>query len=254
MAETISRIVIPARLASTRLPQKLLLNETGKTLLQHTYEAAQSATLPNGITVAVDHVDLQQVVVGFGGQAMMTDPNLPSGTDRVVEVAKQQTEVDVFVNVQGDEPEIEGQAIDLALQLLAGCPSAQVATLAAPIRTLELLEDPACVKVVCDAEGKALYFSRSPIPFVRSWQPELLEREPPLFLQHIGLYAYRREFLLRLAELPNSPLEQAEKLEQLRFLQAGCDILVGIVPASAGGIDTEADYRAFVGRELAKRS
>lgn len=225
-----------------------MLSETGKPLLQHTYEAAQKARVPQGITVAVESKELFQLVEGFGGSCLMTDPDLPSGTDRVVEVARQLTEIDIFVNVQGDEPEIEGAAIDQAVELLVASPSAAVATLAAPIRSRQQLEDPACVKVVTDHASKALYFSRSPIPHVRAWDETLLQQEPPLFWQHIGLYAYRRDFLLQLKQLPHSPLEQLEKLEQLRFLEAGCEIVVGTIASSPGGIDTAADYQAFVQR------
>lgn len=245
---TTSRIVIPARLASTRLPEKLLLRETGKTVLQHTFEAASTARRPAGITIAVDCEKLQREADLFGASCVLTDPNLPSGTDRVAVVAAGMPEVDIFVNVQGDEPEISAEAIDLVTQLLENRPEAQVATLAAPIRQRERLEDPACVKVVRDDQQRALYFSRSPIPHARSWDATLLESNPPMFLQHIGLYAYRRDFLMRLATLPHSPLEQIEKLEQLRFLQAGCEIMVGLIDHAPKGIDTPSDYRAFVQR------
>ena len=220
-------------------------------MLQHTFEAARRAALPAGITVAVDSQELFGIVTSFGGQAIQTDPNLASGTDRVVEVAKQLSDVDIFVNVQGDEPEIESEAIDQVTELLAQNPSADVATLAAPIRSKEQLDDPACVKVVKDHHDSALYFSRSPIPYVRNGEDldqQRFEAEPPIYWQHIGIYAYRREFLMRLAELRASKLEQLEGLEQLRFLQAGCQILVGSVEASPGGIDTRADYDAFVAR------
>lgn len=243
-----SQIVIPARLASTRLPEKLLLRATGKTVLQHTYEAALSARRPGGITVAVDCLKLQREVERFGGIAMLTDPELPSGTDRVVAVARGNATADIFVNVQGDEPEILGQTIDQVIELLESDPAADVATMATPIRNRQQLNDPACVKVVCDQSGKALYFSRSPIPYAREWQDELLSSDPPHFLQHIGIYAYRRSFLLELEQLPPSPLERLEKLEQLRFLQAGRQIRVGVIPHAAAGIDTEADYRSFVER------
>ncbi len=245
-----SQIIIPARLQSTRLPKKLLLRETGKPLLQHTYESALRAKLPRNITIAVDCQELHDEVVAFGGTAVMTDPNLPSGTDRVAAVAAALPDVDVIVNVQGDEPEMDGEAIDQLVRLLAARPSASVATLAAPIRSSDRLENPACVKVVMDQAGRALYFSRSPIPHARSWDPALLRRNPPLFWQHIGIYAYRREFLMRLGQLPPSPLEETEKLEQLRFLQAGCEILVGQVDQAPKGIDTADDYRAFVRRYI----
>jgi 3-deoxy-manno-octulosonate cytidylyltransferase (CMP-KDO synthetase) len=246
--QSISRIVIPARLASTRLPEKLLLRETGKTVLQHTYEAAARATRPTGIIVAVDSEKLRKEVESFGGIARLTDPQLQSGTDRVAEIARQIPEVDIFINVQGDEPEISSTAIDMVTQLLEERPAAHVATLAAPIRQRERLDDPACVKVVRDHQNRALYFSRSPIPHARSWDASLLNSDPPVFLQHIGIYAYRRDFLINLQSLPSSPLEQLEKLEQLRFLQAGCEVLVGTIDHAPKGIDTPNDYREFVRR------
>ena len=241
----IGEIVLPARLASTRLPEKLLLNETGKTVLEHTYQACQTAKLPKGITVAVDHPQLFDTVTGFGGRAQLTDVNAQSGTDRVAEVARGRPDVDLFINVQGDEPEIAGSSIDAVMELLESDPNAQVATLATPIRNRHDLEDPACVKVVRALDGAALYFSRSVIPHPRTWDDALLIKEPPVFLQHLGIYAYRRDFLLRLHELQVSELEQIEKLEQLRFLQSGCRIVVGIVPRSPRGIDTREDYDQF---------
>ncbi len=246
-----SRIIIPARLASTRLPEKLLLRETGKTVLQHTFESASKAIRPSGITIAVDHEKLQREAASFGCDCRLTDPALPSGTDRVASVASQMPEVDIFINVQGDEPEISAAAIDLVTELLENNPSAHVATLAAPIRDRHRLEDPSCVKVVRDHQQRALYFSRSPIPHARSWDETLLASNPATFLQHIGLYAYRREFLMQLHALPASPLEQLEKLEQLRFLQSGCQVLVGLIEHAPKGIDTPSDYRSFVQRTSA---
>ena len=249
----IGEIVIPARLASTRLPEKLLLCETGKSVLEHTYRACQTATGPRGITVAVDHEKLFSTVLAFGGHAQFTNVNAQSGTDRVAEVARSRPEVDVFINVQGDEPEIAGSSIDAVMQLLESDPNAQVATLATPIRTRQDLEDPACVKVVRSLDGVALYFSRSVIPHARSWDDGLLTREPAVFLQHLGVYAYRREFLLSLDQLGASELEQVEKLEQLRFLQSGCRIRVGVVAKSPRGIDTREDYDNFKKRCLSSR-
>jgi 3-deoxy-manno-octulosonate cytidylyltransferase (CMP-KDO synthetase) len=243
-----SRIVIPARLASTRLPEKLLLRETGQSLLEHTYRSASRATIPEGVTVAVDHLRLFDEVIRFGGTAQMTDPDAQSGTDRVAEIAAANPEVDLWVNVQGDEPEIAASAIDQVVKLLQGNPQASVATLATPIRQRENLDDPNCVKVVCGADGRALYFSRSPIPFPRTWNDTMLDCDPPLFLQHLGIYAYRTEFLSQLKALPYSPLENTEKLEQLRFLQAGHTIMVGQIEHAARGIDTRADYDAFLER------
>ncbi|MDR3181955.1 MAG: 3-deoxy-manno-octulosonate cytidylyltransferase [Planctomycetaceae bacterium] len=243
-----SVIIIPARYASTRLPQKLLLNQTGKTLIQHTYEAASKAALPESVTVACDHPAIYDAVKSFGGSVVMTDPNARSGTDRIAEVAAQ-LDADIIVNVQGDEPEISGAAIDTAVRILIDNPSAVMSTLAAPIRSRQYLEDPSCVKAVFDSSGKALYFSRSVIPHPRGGiTEEHLTREPPLFYQHIGLYAYRREFLLHLSQLPPSALEQTESLEQLRVLHHGCGIQVAVIAEAAAGIDTAEDYNRFVKR------
>lgn len=243
-----SYIVIPARLASTRLPRKLLLDQTGRPLIQHTYEAAQGARRPAGVIVAADHDEIAVAVRVFGGEVVMTSPACASGTDRVAEVARAMPEIDIFVNVQGDEPEISPAAIDLAIELLEADDQAVMSTLATPIRTREKLLDPACVKVVAAQNGNALYFSRSPIPHPREWDEALLSETPAPFLQHIGLYAYRREFLLRLADLPRSNLERIENLEQLRVLHHGYAIKVGVIDEPTLGIDTPADYAAFVER------
>ncbi len=241
-----SAIVIPARLKSTRLPRKLLLRETGKSLLQHTYEAARQATRPLSVCVACDSPEIFDEVESFGGRAVMTDPNAASGTDRVAEVARKMHDVDILVNVQGDEPEIAGRSIDLAIELLERSPDAAMSTLATPIRTRKQLDDPACVKVVFDARGRAIYFSRSPIPRPRQWDDSLLNADPPHFYQHVGLYAYRRDFLLSVAQLPQPAIERIECLEQLRVIHAGHSILVGVVDEATFGIDTPADYEAFV--------
>jgi 3-deoxy-manno-octulosonate cytidylyltransferase (CMP-KDO synthetase) len=244
-----STIVVPARLASTRLPRKLLLNATGKPLIQHTYEAAARATRPAGVLVAADCEEIATVVRAFGGRVELTSPNCASGTDRVAEIARKLPDVDVLINVQGDEPEISAEAIDLAVGLLERDPSAVMGTLATPIHTKDKLHDSACVKVIFDQRQRAIYFSRAPIPFARNWDDSLLLAHPPHFYQHIGLYAYRREFLLRLAELPRAGIEQVENLEQLRVLDAGYTILVGVIDEPTIGIDTPEDYRAFVARQ-----
>jgi 3-deoxy-manno-octulosonate cytidylyltransferase (CMP-KDO synthetase) len=245
---TTSYVVIPARLASTRLPRKLLLSETGKPLLQHTYEAASRAKRPMGLVVAADHEEIAAAVRGFGGEVQMTSPHCASGTDRVAEVARRLDHVDILVNVQGDEPELPGESVDRVIEILEEQPDLAMATLATPIRDRAVLEDPSCVKVVFDGNGRALYFSRSPIPHAREWRDELLLAEPPHFYLHIGLYAYRREFLLKLADLPRTPLEKLENLEQLRVLEHGFQIGVGVVRERTVGIDTPEDYRAFVSR------
>jgi 3-deoxy-manno-octulosonate cytidylyltransferase (CMP-KDO synthetase) len=255
------RIIIPARLASTRLPRKLLLSETGKPLIQHTYEAARRSTLATGVCVATDSAEIFDAVRAFGGQVEMTDPAALSGTDRVAELARRMTDTEIIVNVQGDEPEIAGESIDLAIALLEENPSAVMCTLATPIRSRRQLEDPACVKVVfachCLEQAvparRALYFSRSVIPYPRQWDDAWLLGDPPRFYQHVGLYAYRREFLLKLASLPPSPLEQIERLEQLRVLEAGYPILVEVIDEPTFGIDTPEDYRAFVEKQRHSR-
>jgi 3-deoxy-manno-octulosonate cytidylyltransferase (CMP-KDO synthetase) len=249
-----SYIVIPARLKSTRLARKLLLRETGRPLIQHTYESAQRARKPRGICVACDDEEIRDAVRAFGGEAVMTDPNAASGSDRVAEVARQLGEVDIVVNVQGDEPEIAGTSIDLAVELLENNPEAVMSTLATPIRSRPQLEDPACVKVVFDVRGRAIYFSRSPIPCARQWDDRLLAADPPNFFQHVGLYAYRREFLLEIARLAQPAIERIESLEQLRVIHAGHAILVGVIDEPTFGIDTPADYEAFVDKWRRRQS
>lgn len=236
-------IIIPARYASSRLPGKPLLQETGKYLIQHVYEQACQARAYE-VIVATDDRRISDAVASFGGRAVMTRADHPSGTDRIAEVA-QQLDADVIVNLQGDEPLIDPAVLDLLPSLLKQDHAADVATVAVPITSLEQWRDPNCVKVVRDSCGRALYFSRSPIPCVRDGRPDFL-REPPLFLQHLGLYAYRRAFLLKLANLPPEPLEELEKLEQLRVLAIGRCIHVGIVEHGARGVDTPADYQRFV--------
>ena len=242
-------IVIPARMDSTRLPGKMLLRETGKTLIEHTHAAALAATAADAGVVATDHDAIREEVQRFGGRAEMTRQDHASGADRVAEVADRMSEFDIFVNLQGDEPEIDPGAIDEVIDTLRADATTPMATLATPIADRDRLSDPSKVKVVFDTTGRALYFSRCPIPFVRDAGAALAAGDtPPLFHHHLGIYAYRREFLLRLGALPPSPLEEAEKLEQLRVLQAGETIRVGVTDHAAPGIDTPADYAAFVSR------
>jgi 3-deoxy-manno-octulosonate cytidylyltransferase (CMP-KDO synthetase) len=236
-------VVIPARYASTRLPGKPLLRETGKYLVQHVYERASQTQGVDQVIVATDDPRIASAVRGFGGRVEMTRRDHASGGDRVAEVARR-LDADCVVNLQGDEPLIEPSAIETLIGLISDT-DADMATLAAPLQSVEQWRNPNCVKVVCDAAGQALYFSRSPIPFMRDGQPDFSVR-PPRFLQHLGIYAYRRRFLLALADLAPHPLEQLEKLEQLRVLAHGRRIQVGVVAQSTPGVDTYDDYRRFV--------
>ncbi|MGI9496576.1 MAG: 3-deoxy-manno-octulosonate cytidylyltransferase [Mariniblastus sp.] len=246
---TKSAIVIPARLASTRLPRKLLLKETGKTVLQHTYESAAQSALADRVIVAADDLEIVNAVKQFGGEAILTDPNHVCGTDRVAEVAASLPEFEVIVNVQGDEPEIAATAIDQAIELLDRNPEIPMATLATPIRSRKMLEDPNCVKIVFDNRMHAIYFSRSVIPHPRDWSEGYLTSEPPLFFQHVGLYCYRRGFLQNIPKLSPTSIEKAESLEQLRILSNGHKILVGKIDHPIAGIDTLEDYQSFVRRQ-----
>jgi len=236
-------VVIPARYASTRLPAKPLLRDTGKYLIQHTYEQAARAKCGADVIVATDDERIYDAVRSFGGRVVMTRVDHVSGTDRIAEVATHLA-ADVILNVQGDEPQIEPAALDLLAGLLAD-PGTDMATLAVPIHSREAYLDPNVVKVVCDNQGRALYFSRRPIPMVRDGEPDFTAR-PARFLQHLGVYAYQKEFLLTIAGTEPHPLEQAEKLEQLRVLGTGGTIRVGIVEQAHRGIDTPADYAHFV--------
>jgi 3-deoxy-manno-octulosonate cytidylyltransferase (CMP-KDO synthetase) len=244
--------VIPARFASTRLPGKPLLSDTGRPLIQHVVEAARRAQSLDRVIVATDDRRIAVAVAAFGGEAVMTRADHATGTDRVAEVAAQLRGARIIVNLQGDEPEVSGEALDRVVALLEGDLEAPMATLATSIRDEAIYRDPACVKVVCSARGRALYFSRSPIPCHRDGLPDPESSPRPIAYLHLGLYAYRREFLLSIGSLPPSPLEAAEKLEQLRVLDAGYPIAVGIVEEASVGIDTPEDYRRFVERWRAR--
>jgi 3-deoxy-manno-octulosonate cytidylyltransferase (CMP-KDO synthetase) len=243
-------IVIPARYASSRLPGKPLLRSTGKYLIQHVHERACQARRSDTVVVATDDSRVAAAVQSFGGRCVMTRRDHPSGTDRVAEVART-LDADTIINLQGDEPQIDPSALDLLPDLLEMDGEAVVATLAVPIMSDDAYRDPNCVKLVRDGRGRALYFSRSAIPHVRDGRPDFAAR-PVRFLQHIGLYAYRREFLLQLAAEPPAALEQDEKLEQLRVLALGRPIQVGVVAHAARGVDTFEDYRRFVSAHLAR--
>jgi 3-deoxy-manno-octulosonate cytidylyltransferase (CMP-KDO synthetase) len=243
--------IIPARLQSTRLPRKLLLTTTGKPLLQYAWETACRCPEFHDVVIATDSEEIADVVLKFGGRAELTGSH-NSGTDRIAEVARRCFhDAEAIVNLQGDEPELDPAVVTQLVRRLRQ-PGCQMATVAAPMRSAEMVKDPNCVKVVMDDGGRALYFSRSPIPFSRDVPLEhfFADTATPPWLLHIGLYAYRRDFLLKLTSLPPAPLEQLEKLEQLRALHAGAEIGVAVVEHSAVGIDTPQDYAAFVSRQL----
>jgi 3-deoxy-manno-octulosonate cytidylyltransferase (CMP-KDO synthetase) len=198
------------------------------------------------VVVATDDQRVMQAVQAFGGNAVMTASTHRSGTDRVAEAARM-LDADIIVNVQGDEPEIEPGAIDMAVDLLDRHTDADLSTLAVPTDDYERISDPNVVKVVLDGLGFALYFSRAPIPASKSY-PDPPSGERPVYLAHVGLYAFRRDVLFRFASLDPSPLEKHESLEQLRALENGYRVIVGVCSYQALGIDTSEDYRQFVER------
>ena len=233
-------VVIPARYASSRLPGKPLADINGKPMIQHVVERARMATLVNDVIVATDDQRIMDAVCAFGGTAVMTPADCPSGSDRIALVARGLTATEIIVNVQGDEPVIPPAMIDEAIAPLLKEKSLPVGTLVTRLRTTEELLDPNTVKAVLDRQGRCLYFSRSPIPFGRDLTPaELIERSP--VYRHIGMYVYRRDFLLRYAALEQTPLEQAEKLEQLRILEHGYAIHAAVTAHVSIAVDTPAD-------------
>jgi 3-deoxy-manno-octulosonate cytidylyltransferase (CMP-KDO synthetase) len=242
-------VVIPARYASTRLPGKPLLDIGGRTMIQRVVEQA-CASGADEVLVATDDARIAAAVHDprrpGRAIAVMTDPDLPSGTDRVAAVAAERGWSDdtLVVNVQGDEPFLPPSLVGQAAELLERDPAAGIATLAAPIESLEEFMDPNVVKVVTAQDGAALYFSRAPIPWSREGAPAGLasQREFAGTMRHVGLYAYRAGVLRRITRLPPSALEQLEKLEQLRALEHGIRIVVGTcIDRPAPGVDTAAD-------------
>ncbi len=239
--------IIPARFASTRLPGKPLSDIHGRTMVEHVYARVRAARLPERVLVATDDERIATVVRGFGGEAVMTSKAHATGTDRLAEAAAG-LDAEVVVNVQGDEPMLDPAGVDAAAEALLADPSLPIATLSLPLLSAEEMLSPSVVKVVCDARGDALYFSRAPIPHVRCGA----EADPlasatralasGLARKHVGLYAYRRQALLRFASLTPSPLEQAEGLEQLRALHHGMRIRVVAREGEAGvAVDTPED-------------
>ena len=233
--------IIPARYASQRFPGKVLADRTGKPLIQHVYERVCRSDLVKRVIVATDDRRVFDAVEAFGGEALMSRGEHANGTSRIAEVAGD-LDAPTIVNVQADEPEIEPHLVDTAIRCLDEHPDCPVATLASPFSRDEDPADPNIVKVVVDAAGRALYFSRALIPHDRDGDAG----KPAL--KHLGLYVYRREFLLEFARLAPTPLEQIERLEQLRVLEHGHHIAVAIVTARYHGIDTPEQYEAFVAR------
>ena len=223
-------LVIPARYGSSRLPGKPLADLLGKPMVQWVYEKAQQVASASCVVVATDDERIRKAVQAFGGRALMTSADHPSGTDRLVEVM-QQVEAEIYINLQGDEPLIRPEDIELLSQGMLADEHVGVGTLFHTIEPKEA-DNPNTVKVVLGHAGDALYFSRSPIPFPR--QPGT----PPGYLKHVGIYAYRREVLAGYVKLPVSPLEQAEQLEQLRLLSAGIKIRAFKIDPTGPGVDT----------------
>lgn len=234
--------IIPARLGSTRLQEKVLKPMAGKPMIQHVWERVHQAKKLNEIWVACDDTRIVQCVEGFGGKARMTRPEHPNGSSRVAEVARD-TQGDIFINIQGDEPTIHPAAIDALAEAFLQEPAIQVATLAVQRDHRDEYENPNVVKVVCDRKGNALYFSRSPIPYFRE------AASPKSFLKHLGIYGYQKDFLLKYVTWPSGILENYEKLEQLRILEQGIELRVVETPYDSWSVDTLQDLE-FVESKL----
>ena len=228
--------VIPARLASTRLPRKMLREIAGKPLIGVVYEAVRSSPLLADVLIATDSEEIMQVCRERGWNARMTSAAHRSGTERVHEVSGHEA-ADVYINVQGDEPLTRPEQIATLLQVMEN-PAAQVGTLMTPAAEIDIA-NPNAVKVVTDLNGRALYFSRATIPFDR-------DGARPRYFKHLGLYAYRKPALDRFVTLPESALEKSERLEQLRFLENGVSIYVGETPYDSVGVDTEEDLQRVI--------
>ena len=243
--------VIPARYGSERLPGKPLADIAGKPMIQHVVERVRRASLVNEVIVATDDERILAAVRQFGGHAVMTDPALRSGTDRIAVVARTRPDATIVVNVQGDEPLIHPAMVDDAIRLLLEDPRLNVATLVHRITDPADLENPAVVKVVLDHQLNCLYFSRASIPFARDISPGQRLANAP-YWKHVGLYVFRRAFLLTFASLAQTALERAEKLEQLRILEHGERIRASITEHESLPVDTPADLervRARAGQQ-----
>lgn len=233
--------IIPARYASTRFPAKLLHTIMGKSVLQRTYESVLASSLVDKILIATDDIRIQEHVKGFGATALMTSVHCPTGSDRLIEVLQnypQETKADIILNVQGDEPCIHKETIDKTLQAMLESQEEVLGTAAVPITDQYEILSPSVVKVVLDSTGHALYFSRSPIPGIR---PK--GSIQPIFLKHLGIYAYRKDFLLTYGTLPQTPLQLIEDLEQLKVLESGYKIRVVTVSHSSPHVDLPEDIQ-----------
>jgi 3-deoxy-manno-octulosonate cytidylyltransferase (CMP-KDO synthetase) len=243
--------IIPARYGSKRFPGKALARETGKYLVQHVYEQVARAKRCQRVLVATDDQRILDAVRSFGGGALMTSRDHPSGTDRIAEAARTlPDDFDLILNVQGDEPQIEPEALDRLIALLQARSDCNMATLACPFTRTEDVLRPDRVKVVLDGRGCAMFFSRSVIPYPR--QEAGRPSDPRRWLLHLGVYAYRRPFLERFTAWPPTPLELTEELEQLRPLEHGERIAVAVIERASIGVDTPEDYAAFVKRVKGK--
>lgn len=224
--------VIPARAHSTRFPFKIIAPILGKPMVQYVWESAKMAKTLDDVWIATDHEEIFNCVKSFGGNVVMTPSDLPSGSDRVARVSRDMT-ANIIVNLQGDEPLLKSEYIDRLVESLKQHPEAQITTLALKRTDLSDLNNPNCVKVVCDDFGRALYFSRQP----------LSSSENGEFLKHVGIYAYRRESLFEFCRLSPSSLERSEKLEQLRALQNGMKIQVCLIEQDSIAVDVPEDIK-----------
>lgn len=229
--------VIPSRIASTRTPRKALLPIQGKPMVQWVYENASRCKALTKVIVATDSEEIADVIRSINGSVMMTDPDLPTGSDRVAVVAQQFPEMDVMINLQGDEPFVKPRMLDQLISPYLAGESPDMTTLAHKLQDSGDFNNPGAVKVVTDLQGNALYFSRSPIPYFRQ------EVNTPIY-HHIGMYAYRRDFLLRYTQLPQTPLEKTELLEQLRAIEHGYKIRVCLTEDKTLEINTPEEYAA----------
>ena len=235
--------VIPARFASTRLMGKPLANIGGKPLIQHTYENACKSKLIEKLILAVDDAKVASVARGFGADVIETPKEIASGSDRIAYVAKTYKEAEIIVNIQGDEPFIQPEMIDQAIEPLLFDKTIEVTTLIKQISSLKELHSPDVVKVVFDYNNYALYFSRSPIPFARNAISDAAALDITDYYKHIGLYVFKRKALLKFTSLKQTDLEKTEMLEQLRMLENGMKIKVVETEYDSIGVDTQEDLK-----------